>query len=33
MPKWFLYIGIGIATSATVIASQALISGLFYIGK
>lgn len=29
MPKWFLYIGIGIATSATVIASQALISGCF----
>lgn len=29
MPSWFLYIGIGIATSATVIASQALISGCF----
>lgn len=29
MPKWFLYIGIGIATLATVIASQALISGCF----
>ncbi len=29
MPKWFLYIGIAVATSATVIASQALISGCF----
>ena len=29
MPKWFLYIGIGVATTATVIASQALISGCF----
>jgi KUP system potassium uptake protein len=29
MPKWFLPIGIGIATTATIIASQALISGVF----
>jgi KUP system potassium uptake protein len=29
MPDWFLYIGIGIATAATVVASQALISGSF----
>jgi len=29
MPDWFLYIGIGIATIATVVASQALISGSF----
>ncbi|RYC71414.1 MULTISPECIES: KUP/HAK/KT family potassium transporter [Spirosoma] len=29
MPGWFLTIGIGIATMATVIASQALISGSF----
>ena len=29
MPRWFLYIGIGIATSATIIASQTLISGSF----
>ena len=29
MPDWFLYIGIGIATSAAVVASQALISGSF----
>ncbi|CCH54133.1 K potassium transporter [Fibrisoma limi BUZ 3] len=29
MPSWFLTIGIGIATAATVIASQALISGSF----
>jgi KUP system potassium uptake protein len=29
MPKWFIYFGIGIATSATIIASQALISGSF----
>lgn len=29
MPDWFLPIGIGIATSAAVIASQALISGSF----
>lgn len=29
MPSWFLYAGIIIATSATVIASQALISGCF----
>ena len=29
MPEWFLPIGIGIATSAAVIASQALISGSF----
>ena len=29
MPPWFLTIGIGIATVATVIASQALISGSF----
>lgn len=29
MPSWFLFIGIGIATSAAIIASQALISGSF----
>ncbi|MDB5228410.1 MAG: potassium transporter Kup, partial [Bacteroidota bacterium] len=29
MPKWFLYIGIAVATIATTIASQALISGCF----
>ena len=29
MPEWFLIIGIGIATLATIIASQALISGSF----
>ncbi len=29
MPSWFLYIGIGIATVAAIIASQALISGSF----
>ena len=29
MPHWFLLIGIGIATFATIIASQALISGSF----
>jgi KUP system potassium uptake protein len=29
MPEWFLYIGILIATAATIIASQALISGSF----
>jgi KUP system potassium uptake protein len=29
MPQWFLPIGIGIATIATVVASQALISGSF----
>jgi len=29
MPSWFLYYGIGIATAATIIASQALISGSF----
>lgn len=29
MPEWFLYIGIIIATSAAIIASQALISGSF----
>ena len=29
MPHWFLIIGIGIATMATIIASQALISGSF----
>ncbi|MEW6468746.1 MAG: KUP/HAK/KT family potassium transporter [Bacteroidota bacterium] len=29
MPEWFLYIGIGIATAATIIASQALISASF----
>jgi KUP system potassium uptake protein len=29
MPEWFLTIGIGVATVATVIASQALISGSF----
>lgn len=29
MPDWFLKIGIGIATMATIIASQALISGCF----
>lgn len=29
MPKWFLYFGISIATAATIIASQALISGSF----
>ncbi|MBL7699445.1 MAG: KUP/HAK/KT family potassium transporter [Chitinophagaceae bacterium] len=29
MPEWFLYLGIAIATSAAIIASQALISGSF----
>jgi KUP system potassium uptake protein len=29
MPDWFLYIGIAVATSAAIIASQALISGSF----
>ncbi len=29
MPSWFLYFGIGIATAAAIIASQALISGSF----
>lgn len=29
MPEWFLWIGIGIATIAAIIASQALISGSF----
>lgn len=29
MPDWFLYFGISIATAATIIASQALISGSF----
>jgi len=29
MPDWFLYFGIAIATAATIIASQALISGSF----
>jgi KUP system potassium uptake protein len=29
MPSWFLFAGIAIATSATIIASQALISGSF----
>ena len=29
MPEWFLYFGIAIATAATIIASQALISGSF----
>jgi KUP system potassium uptake protein len=29
MPQWFLFFGIAIATSATIIASQALISGSF----
>lgn len=29
MPDWFLYMGIVIATAATIIASQALISGAF----
>jgi hypothetical protein len=29
MPDWFLYIGIAIATTAAIIASQALISGSF----
>ena len=29
MPHWFLFLGIGIATAATIIASQALISGSF----
>lgn len=29
MPTWFLYFGIAIATGATIIASQALISGSF----
>lgn len=29
MPAWFLYFGISIATAATIIASQALISGSF----
>jgi KUP system potassium uptake protein len=31
MPEWFLYIGIGIATAAAIVASQALISGSFSI--
>jgi KUP system potassium uptake protein len=29
MPQWFIFFGIAIATSATIIASQALISGSF----
>lgn len=29
MPKWFIYFGITISTAATIIASQALISGSF----
>ncbi len=29
MPHWFLYVGIAIATAATIIASQALITGSF----
>ena len=29
MPQWFVPIGIGIATTAAVVASQALISGSF----
>ncbi|WP_317130040.1 KUP/HAK/KT family potassium transporter [Segetibacter sp. 3557_3] len=29
MPQWFLYFGVAIATAATIIASQALISGSF----
>lgn len=29
MPHWFLYFGVAIATAATIIASQALISGSF----
>jgi KUP system potassium uptake protein len=29
MPEWFIYFGIAIATAATIIASQALISGSF----
>ena len=29
MPNWFIYFGIAIATAATIIASQALISGSF----
>ena len=29
MPEWFLFIGIGIATAAAIIASQALITGSF----
>src|SRR5690606_23786581 len=29
MPSWFLYIGIGVATLAAIIASQAMISGSF----
>lgn len=29
MPHWFIYFGIAIATAATIIASQALISGAF----
>ena len=29
MPEWFLPVGIGIATAATIVASQALISGSF----
>lgn len=31
MPSWFLYVGIGMATLAAIIASQALISGSFTI--
>ncbi len=29
MPEWFLIIGVGVATVATIIASQALITGVF----
>lgn len=29
MPEWFLPVGIGVATAATIVASQALISGSF----
>lgn len=33
MPAWFLYFGIAIATAATIIASQALISGSFTLAS
>ena len=33
MPSWFMYFGISIATAATIIASQALISGSFTLAS
>lgn len=33
MPAWFMYFGISIATAATIIASQALISGSFTLAS